>query len=106
MQSHDGQEGFTPLAVSVEHFAPFCHTVRYDSHASQKLYTYVTIRHADMYKLQSSKVETWYQAGLLLVGVSYLPSANQNQACLVQEFYLGRIKFLRVKRPYNTKCET
>ena len=48
MQSHDGQEGFTPLAVSVEHFAPFCHTVRYDSHASQKLYTYVTIRHADM----------------------------------------------------------
>ena len=53
-----------------------------------------------MLKLYSSKRETVYQAGLLMASRVCLSSANQYQACLVQGFQLGRIKFLYVKRPY------
>ena len=52
-------------------------------------------------KLYSSRVETLYQTGLLLAIRVCLISTNQFQACLVQGLYLGRMKFLRVKRPYS-----
>ena len=53
-----------------------------------------------MQKLYSSKVEILYPAVLLLASRGCLPSASQQQACLVQRFYFGRIKFLRVERLY------
>ena len=52
-----------------------------------------------MQKLYSSKVVTLYQAGLLLGGGREINPANQQEACLVEGFYLGRIKFLHIERP-------
>ena len=60
-----------------------------DSHYAESCYK--AFRHVETLFLQG--IETLYQADLLLANRVCLPSANQYQACLVQGFYHGQIKF-------------
>ena len=58
---------------------------------------FVTFRHVETLFVQG---RTLKKTVLLLASRVCLPSANQYQVCVVQGFFLGRIKFLHVEKPY------